>query len=232
MVREISTKKYIAAAAITILIFLLGVALGIIFDYQRIKWAEESSKGQELDTKSIQLQYFLLNSLPEQDNLSACAVMKVTLEESTKNLHYSLEKIESFKKESIFNKEKYEQLQRGYMIDNIQYWTFARRARNTCKINILPILYFYSETKCDKCPDQGVVLTFFKKKFGDSLLVFPINADLREKENLVEILESYYGVDEYPTIVIKDQKFEGMIDKETLQREICSSFITPHEECA
>ena len=57
--RSISLERYIIAGVITFLIFTLGLSLGFVLDQKRVSWIEETSNEQELDYKSLQLQYLL-----------------------------------------------------------------------------------------------------------------------------------------------------------------------------
>ena len=66
-------------------------------------------------------------------------------------------------------------------------------------------------------------MTYFKNLFGEKVLIFPINLDLRQQEPMVEIAMSQFNVTRYPTLVIDEQKYEGVMKKEELQGIICSS---------
>ena len=57
MERKISKEKYILAALLTLLIFSLGLTLGILLDSVRLQKSEKLSKQQEVDYGSLQLQY-------------------------------------------------------------------------------------------------------------------------------------------------------------------------------
>jgi len=228
--RIISRNRYFIAAVITILIFLLGMALGALIDGKRADALLQETKQLEIDYKSLQLQSMLLANLKQ--NVNTCALIKTALDSSVQTLHESLDRIQKYQQDTTINKDDYAMIARRYVQDNIQYWQFAKQAKEQCDMNIVPILYFFSTNYCSTCPDQGVVLTYFKMIFGESLLVFPIDVDLAEQELLIRLLEANYNINQTPSIVIEDDVFIGGItQKEELQLTICSHFKTSRAEC-
>lgn len=233
MVREISKGKYLIAGIITFLIFSLGISLGVVFDFERIKWVEQTGKEQDVNYRSLQLQYLIVDTFVTDMN-SSCNVLKATLDKSIKDLDYSLRKLEQFSDETLANEEDYILLQRRYLIDNINYWIFAKKAKESCSFNIVPLLYFFSDKKCPNCGEMGVMLTYYKNKFGDSFLVFPLNMDLEENESLLTLLAELHGLDEShakPTLILGDEKVEGLLQLDELGEKICKDFIKKPEEC-
>ncbi len=228
--RVTSKNRYFIAAIITILIFLLGLAMGALIDSKRIDFLSQETKQLEMDYKSLQLQSMLLTDM--KSNSNTCGLIKTALDNSIKTLHESLSRIENYQKDTKINEEEYETLARRYVQDNIQYWQFARQAKEQCDMNIVSILYFFSTSHCPICPDQGVLLTYFKKIFGESLLVFPIDIDLAEKELLIRLLEANYNINETPSIVVEDTVLKGnVVQKDDLYSIICSQFNKQHPEC-
>lgn len=220
--RKISVDKYFIAAFLTILIFSLGLALGFLIDNARLNWAKQITEEQEIDFSSLQLQFLYLNSI---ENINAsCEVLKVTLDQTIKDLSDSLDKFQQYKKDTKINKEQFELVSRRYILDNLRYWLFARKSKDACNIKLVTILYFYSEEHCEICPDQGVILSYYKKIFEEKLLIFPINVDLESKESMITILKNIYNVKDYPSIVIEDEKYEGVVDKIKLGALICDAF--------
>lgn len=220
--RKISTEKYFIAGIITFLVFSLGFALGIILDNVRLRWAERINKEKEIDYASLQLQYLYLSTLKETNE--SCFVLHTALEKAISELGESLEKFQLYMKESKLNKEEYSIIGRKYLLDNLKYWLFARKSKQECDMDIVNILYFYSQEHCDICPNQGVILTYFKKKFGEKLLVFPIDVDFEGIEPMITLLRSRYNVTSYPTIIVEDVKYEGIVPKEKLDKIICNLF--------
>ncbi|MBI5393123.1 hypothetical protein HZA96_04590 [Candidatus Woesearchaeota archaeon] len=223
MERKISKEKYILAALLTLLIFSLGLTLGILLDSVRLQKSEKLSKQQEIDYGSLQLQYLYLTTFSENED--SCSVLKVALDKSIKDLSVSLEKFDQYKHNSNFNKDEFNMVARRYILDNIKYWLFAQKSQQKCAIDLVTVLYFYSENDCSICPDQGVLLTYYKKIYGEKLLIFPINADLEENEAMITVIKSKYNITQYPTIIIGNKKYEGVVKKQQLGKVICNNFV-------
>lgn len=227
--REISKDKYLLAFILTSIIFVLGLSLGMLFDNFRLKWAGTENQKQEVDYLSLQFQYLYITTLESQN--ASCLVLKTTLEKSISDLSESLETFTSYKEQTKVNKQQYELIGRRYLLDNLKYWLFARKTKDRCDLDVVTILYFYSQKYCQECPNQGVILTYFKRLFGDKLLIFPIDVDYEESESTITILKKQYGVTSYPTVIIEDSKYEGVINNRELKKIICASFKYEEEIC-
>lgn len=217
--RKISKDKYILAGVITFLIFSLGLTLGFILEDYRYSLVEDINTEQEVNYLSLQLQYLYLDIFSNQNN---CPILETALKETVKDLDESLSEVISYEEDNKGSETQKNLITRRYVLDNLRYWFLALESKRKCNLDIVPILYFYS-TECPSCPNQGTVLTFFKNKFGQQVLVFPINVDLREEEPMVEITKSQFGITKVPTLVVDNKKYEGVMTEEKLQKIICSS---------
>ncbi len=218
--RRISRGRYFIAAFITLLVFLLGVSLGLIVDYERMKYVDQENELQKVNYDSLQLQYLYMGYIP--DNHESCGILKLALEDSISQLSESLEAVERYQEDSIINKNEYAVIERKHLIDNLRYWMFSKRLQQVCQEDTINILYFFSLEDCDVCPNQGTILSYFKKKLDDKLLVFPINLDLKEDERFLKILKLQYNITTLPTLIINEEKYEGIISKPELAEIICN----------
>lgn len=217
--RTISTDKYVIAGIITALIFALGLTLGFILEDTRYGLIQKVNEEQEVKYMSLQLQYFFLTSF---QNNNSCPMLTATLRETISDLSTSLSEVIAYEEENQGGDARRILVQRRYLMDNLRYWLLAKESKQRCSMNIVPILYFYKKD-CASCPEQGTILTFYKNLFEEMLLVFPINMDLQEAEPLAEIMRSQHHVEQYPTIVVDDQKYEGVVDKDEMKKIICRS---------
>ena len=230
MARQIYLRTYVAVGLIALLIFSLGFLISAQTDNERISRVEKAAQLQELNYKSLQFQQLYINTLT--NNTESCPVFEISLQSSIKSLTDSLERMESYKASSTFNQGEFEQLARAYVLDNLRYWLFAKKTKELCSLDFVPIIYFYSDSNCGICPEQGVILSYYKKIFGDKLLVFPINIDLEGTEASIPMLMKRYNVTRYPTIIVVEDKYEGVVSKNELLPVICSSFKEPYKECS
>ena len=227
--RGISKDKYVMAAVFTVLIFSLGLTLGIIMDYERIKWINQLTEKYDVDFRSLQFQALYLGTL--EDNNASCDVLYATLERAIADLGASLENVLEYEKQSKVKSSDFNIIRRRYLLDNLRYWLFAKEAKELCDLDVVNVLYFYSEDKCDSCPTQGTILTYYKKIFDDKLLIFPLNLDLEKDEPILEILKKRYKVYNLPTIIIEEKKYEGIVNKDELGKIICRDYKGFQEEC-
>jgi hypothetical protein len=227
--RRVSLERYVVAGIITFLIFILGLSLGFILDYKRVTWIEETSKEQELDYKSLQLQYLYLNTLENTEK--SCDVLSNTLRSTLITLSETLNDLEEFKKNTKLNKKEYKVLLRKFTIENLNYWLFAEKSKKSCNMNAISILYFFSRDNCDICPNQGIVLSYFKSIFGEDLLIFPIDTDLKEEEPIISLLESVYDVTSYPTLIIEEKPYRMIVPRDELGKIICNLYKTERSDC-
>ncbi len=224
--RSLSFRRYLVAGVITTLIFILGLLLGLVMDYERLDSLQEAGEVQDLNYKSLQLQYLYLTTLEEPE--TSCQILQAALTSSIEELSYSLEQYEKYEKDTQINKAQYELIARNYLLDNIRYWIFSKRTKEICEDDVINVLYFYSLDNCNICPNQGTILSYFKTKLQDQILVFPINTDL--DEDFIELLELQYGIKTLPTIIVNDEKYEGVVSKERLTQIICNNSMNK-ERC-
>lgn len=221
--RDFDKRRYVIVGVITLLVFGLGLAFGVIFDNARMDAADRQGKTQEADFKSIQFQYLYLSTL-EKTNAS-CDVLRITLEKSVNDLAKSLNTLSNYKEKTTpTNVKEIDLIERNYLVDNLKYWLFAQETKKTCNLDILSILYFYSDDSCPICPDQGVILSFYKQLLQDKLLVFPINVDLEDTDAIITILKTKYNITELPSLVIEDKTYKGVVQKDDLEPLICNSY--------
>src|SRR3989344_4584964 len=146
----------------------------------------------------------------------------ITLGFVVQDLSESLDEVISFEEESTIPTARQITVQRRYVIDNLRYWLLAKESKEKCSLDIVPIIYFHN-TDCPSCPNQGTILTYYKKIFGEQVLVFPINIDLRNEEPMVELVMNQFSIDSLPTLIVDNKKYVGVVRQEQLKEIICSS---------
>jgi hypothetical protein len=216
------------AGVITLLIFSLGITLGFVIDSKRVAWAEKSGSTSSLDYESLQLQYLYLNTLEGSDK--HCEVLSTALSGTLVALSSTIEDIERFKESTHINGREYDFLLRKFTVDNLKYWLFSEKSKKICDMDAVSILYFFSREDCDICPNQGVILSYFKRLFDKDLLIFPIDVDIDEP--IIDILKSVYNISSYPSLVIEDNKFDRIVYKQELGEIICDKYKDYGTECS
>ena len=227
--RKISYSKYFFAALLAFLVFFLGLSLGVILTNERLMWLEVESRQQQVDYQSLQFQQLYLLTL--ENNSDICLVLDKALENSLKDLSISLDRFVNYNSQGKIKKAEFELVGRKYMIDNLRYFLTVEKSKMICNLDIVTVLYFFSEKDCPSCPNQGVVLTYFKKLFEDRLLIFPINIDFSELEPSIDMVRTRYNVTSLPTLVIAENKYDGILSREELGNIICAQFKNQDDKC-
>ena len=226
--RKFNKSRYLIAFAITLLIFIPGLLLGMVMDDARLSSLRVQSEMQELDLKSLQLNYLYISEFADDNN--TCVPLKIALEKSIKDLSKSLEKIEVYKNGAKIENQDFTSLSRRYLLDNLNYWLLSKKTKEFCNLDTVNVLYFFNDD-CNICPNQGIVLTYFKKKLGDRFLVFPINTGLLEEEPMISVLLNVYNVSSFPSLMIEDEVFEGIVETERMHQILCEKYKLNSTEC-
>ncbi len=229
MVREILKRRYVFVLIATIIVFSLGVTLGILVNETKSKVMEKEIATQNMDDLSLQLQLTYLNFL-EVNSTEGCKVMNAALEQSWKNLDTSYRNLVKYKDSFEAGDDEIEYFERNDLLNNIRYWLLLKKAKEYCELqDSVSVLFFFSETDCVECGSQSQLLEHYKRVFDDRFLLFHINMDISEP--MTQILLNQYDIDNYPTIVIGGDKISGMTGKDELKEEICKRFRQAQPEC-
>lgn len=216
--RKISKNRYLLAFLITLIVFTFGLLLGLVIESKRLQLIELQDQQQKLDFDSLQLQYQFIDFFGEEKN---CDALKETFEESNKNLENSRQKLETYLENANLNKKKFNLLKKEYTLAQLKFWLLTKKTKDLCGLEHSTIFYFYAdEEQCPDCADQAFVLTHLKNKLGISLLNFAFDTQF-EDEPLINVLKTTYSLEQYPTLIINGQKFEGFVSKENILKQIC-----------
>jgi|SRR3989344_1983603 len=224
--RTISKSKYIIALIIATAVFVIGLLIGILVTEERTKFLEVSAREQKIDFDSLQLQDLYLNTLTDK-----CPAINKALESNLNNLEQTRIKLENYLSQSLIDDDKeFSLTKREYMLAEMRYWLWASQTKEICDIDTISLLYFYSNNDCEDCVSQGLILTYLKDKFKRNLLIFSLDSDFIE-EPMLRIIKEDYNITKVPTIIIGNEKFEGLTKKEELEKVICSSYNKKPSEC-
>lgn len=224
--RTLNKNKYALVAIMTIIIFILGLLLGLVINEYKIEYMERIAKEQEVEFSSLQFQYLYLDTLKDYER---CSVVSKTLENNLKTLAPILEELERHEQIGDIEDPSYITLKRKYILANLRYWLLAQVSKESCNNDIITIFYFYTP-ECKNCHNQGFTLTHLKQIFGDRLLIYPIDSSF-DKEPMITILNAKYNITEYPTLVIEESIHPGFMSKDDILEDICQKFKTKQPEC-
>jgi len=207
--QKIQTSKYLAAFAMTTLIFVIGFIIGGMISDKKLSDIEELEQELTKDTISSELQFILLTEHP-CESLQGDQLTKELFDIGTK-LDFMESKLGKKNKDVIKLKEYYSLLE-------IRHWLLMKRANEECNASYDLILYFYSnQGDCDDCEQQGYVLSTIHKKYpAVNIYSFDFNID----DPAVGAMKSIYGITSAPNLVINGKTEEGFRDKEFIETEL------------
>lgn len=226
--RTLRKRRYIAAFFITLLIFILGFLGGIVLDGERASYINSQATQQRVEYSSLQLQYQLIDEIRQDGD---CAALQTTFNQNIKSLENSRIRLESYQQDSATNEQEYQVLAREYTHAQMRYYLLAQSIQNLCDSEISSILYFYDQN-CSECDNQAFVLTYLKRLIGDNLLVFSFNRELAQQEPTIQLLMNRYQIEDFPSIVVNGQTYQGLQSRNKLLDELCAGYSEEHEFCS
>lgn len=207
--RKFQTSKYLAAFAITTLIFVFGVLAGNMVSEKKLVSITDLQQDIQIKTAGTELQYLLLAEHPCESVNSSTLTSQ--LFEIGSKLDFMEGQLGKKNKDVLSLKEYYSLLE-------IKHWLLTRKADQVCKQDNNWVLYFYSNLgDCGDCEQQGVVLSTLHKKFGNiNIYSFDFNID----NPAIDAIKEIYKVTSVPTIVINNKAYPGFKDKEGVEEEL------------
>jgi thiol-disulfide isomerase/thioredoxin len=213
--KKLDVKVLLSALFISAVIFIAGISIGYAMNRERLYTIENEMKDVVRDVENFQLQFLFFDILGEN---ATCPLLSDTLSNINDESYEIGSKLTSYgREEEIQDYNEYLGLKNEYSRLLVGYWLLAKKLKDSCKLNASTIVYFYTK-ECESCDNQGFVLTYLKQKYGEGLLVFALDADLGEPS--IEVLKKYYKIEEYPSLIIDGELFEGFHPKEELEEVI------------
>ncbi len=228
--RKPNTRFYVTAGIITLFIFSFGVLLGVVIEGERLSYLESKYNEEKLNYESLQTQYLYLSYLPSSQRNESCSAFSTTLNTYLNKTEDTRIRLENYVEKGNIRAEDFKTLKREYVLSQINYWTLSSKTKELCGKDLVTLLYFHSKACGSACSNQGKILDYMKKIFGDKLLIFAFDSDFEEP--MISILKETNNVTETPTIVLEDKKYVGFTSKDVLLKEICSLYRNTPPECS
>jgi glutaredoxin len=203
--RKINYKIHVTALIITIIVFSAGIYTGTVLSrsiledvshkmkegtYERIHVLELMTFADDPET----LCPFLIKTLDEFDEEAYKIGLQLGFLEDYKNIT----------DEGILD---------NYYLLELRNYYLSKKITNLCKERNISTLYFFSKN-CPSCMDHGKELIKARMESNTSVRVYTFNAD--SKNELVKAIVKKYGINEYPTTIINEQKIIGAKNKQEL----------------
>ena len=211
--KTIDYKTLISAAIISALIFGGGIFTGYVFSKERLITVETELENVINDIQNFQLQFLFLDVLGEN---ATCPLLEATLSEINERAYELWLKLTGHEVETGINDySKSMKLKSDYSRLLVNYWLMAEKMKKACSSNTSTVLYMFSLNSCYECENQEFILTYFKEKYGDKILIFAVDGEFDEPS--INTLRVFYDVTIYPTLVIDGKLYEGFVSQKELE---------------
>jgi len=213
--KRLDKRLLLSALIITGLIFFSGFSIGYSFNTGKLSAVESDIATVTKDIQNFQLEFLMFDVLGEK---SACPLLSSTLSEINVRSEKIGNRLEMLSPDSeIKDYASYVEMKKEYSRVLLGYWLLANKFKKACESNISTVVYFYAN-QCDSCGDQSFVLTYLKKRYNETLLIFALDADLEEPS--VRTIKEFYNVTVYPTLVIDGAIMAGFQKTEVLESQL------------
>ncbi len=188
------------AAVITIVVFLIGVYLGVVFDSMRVE--EVKSRITEIDNlwNDVRLMQSYIQKFSNRTEYCDF-LLDENLRIGDKIYEEGL-KVEEYEKSNRFSSQLILEKKRYALLD-LQFWLNTIELKKSCNGNYSTVVYFYSQN--NRTPEQGFqdrVLWELKQKCGPKIIyiTFPSDIDI----STIEIIKNIHTIEKIPSILINE----------------------------
>ncbi|HIG97876.1 TPA: conjugal transfer protein TraF [Candidatus Woesearchaeota archaeon] len=224
--RDIRKRRYVLAGVLTLMVFVLGLLVGLVIEGKRVEMITGASQELKVDIGSLQLQYAFIGQLAQVGN---CGAFTKTFDKNLDSLESTRIKLAGYQNDASVNRREFDLLRRTYILSQVEYLLLSMKSKELCGTDVVNMVYFFSRD-CTSCDDQSFVLSFLKQKFNERLFIFGFDASF-EQEPLLELLETTYNVTSFPTTIISDDRYVGFMSKDNLTQTICGLYKSRPEYC-
>lgn len=218
-------KKYVALVSliITMIILFSLLLLGSFFDKKREEYVSEQFHKMNDDFNDIQI-LFLMSDIYGDEMI--CLALENKITDLDMNVWVMGEKLDKYRAATEeFQKSEYYKDQKKIFNENeASYFLLLKRMIEKCNISKQILLFFYRNSEdCKKCDDQSFILSDINeiddKKGGQEIAIFSFDMDLNL--STINILSEYYKTKNLPCIMLNDETYCGIQDKNFIMQKIC-----------
>jgi hypothetical protein len=202
--RMVRARIIVSCLFLTILIFALGILLNYGLDFVRISTIADVMSRHELNTAA----YLAEQEFTDSFGGNRCVAMNARIAQLKEEIKTVGADLGSYSAFSFFRKKDYDYLKRKYFLLELKFLTLIEQLNKECNRPYIPIIFFY-QIDDDISERQGFILADLSKDYEQQVIVLSIDKDYKD-EPLVQLLAAKYNVTSAPTIIIDNQKTEGM----------------------
>lgn len=221
---EMKRLLFFLSFIITVFLFLTILFLGSFMDDVREDNLSNQFERMSRDFNNMQILSMISESYGEE---MVCLAFESKLRELDAYIWDLGEKIDKYRiATEEFNKDEFYVTQKQIFNENeLYYFLLMRGMVEKCNMTKNNILFFYKDSRsCGKCDDESFVLRdvrYLDTSKDKEVAVFSFDMDLGLSS--LDLLEKYYEIDQYPCMVINEEKHCGMQSKEYVMNVLCEN---------
>ncbi len=196
---------------ISTILFVAGILIGLSIDSMKEKSIGEGMSYLESSLYTTEIELMAMDFFG--NNISCPYLDFVVTELADKNSELG-KKVEEYESSNKVTYNDYQNIKKQYTLSLIKNWIVIENIKKHCNSNYTIVLYFYSNRDCNRCENQGYILSYFKALLGNDLMVFAIDGDI--DLNVVKMLKYNYNITTYPSLVINGEVYSGFMNKDNL----------------
>ena len=210
---------FIIAAIITVMLFISIYSFNLYLNTRREqvivdKMGEVLDEYQELEALSLMSEVF--------GKEMTCLSLEKRLAHMDKTLWDTGIKIDRYREvtEKFITDPFYINQKTKFNRNEVLYLLMLKEMNDWCEFNQTIILYFYKKKDfCPDCDGQAFVLTDLNKEINEEMAIFSFDSDLELPS--VSTLELFYNITSYPCIVVEDNAYCKLYNKNQLIDLLC-----------
>ncbi len=209
--RNLDIGTVILAVTLTVVImggiFLMGWRLS----EEKVSDLERDVVSFEVERRSQEISRQIAENLPEKN----CEALEFAVEQTIIDTQNLADRVTEYEDSYKLQNDNFRELKKEYTNVLLEYWLLTEKVDDMCNSSTVRMLYFYSgQNVCPTCEDQGTIITHYRKKYNENLLVFPL--DMRLDMRHLNILRETYKIEDYPVVVINGDTYRGFMDIEEM----------------
>jgi len=201
--------SYIIGIVIAIIIFATGFLLGTLITQSKYSDIEDFETKLRIDAYNFDIQYLLMQQEP----------CKFIEDPFTEELYVLGDELTNLEKVRGFEDKEVIKLKNYYSLLELRNWVFLKTYKEKCGKDYILNLYFYSNKNCEKCLEQGEILTKLREKYPN-IRTYSFDIDIDNKALIA--LKQLYNIEEAPTIVFDYITLSGFKTQEELEKALNS----------
>jgi len=201
MERKLSLPIYVSAFIATLMIFVIGIAVGHVIDTSAMGGISDDMSSLSHKVSAVQLLMLM-----EGNSSSSCPVYLSELgaiDDEVEKVGYRLSYMEDEK--GVFDSE----LKKQYFVLEAESYLLSGKAKTLCNDKSVLLINFYSNKDCARCREQGTEILKARDDLVSKVPVKLYSFDGELNSPVADALVAQYNVTSYPTILIDGKGYSG-----------------------